>query len=70
MTPARIAQVAQVARVVKSHPARALHDWLDNDGGQFVSVLRELCLESRTVCRVVVRRHLRREFLEALQQVQ
>ena len=39
---ADLPQVGQVPRIVEAHPARALHDGLDDDRGEFVGVLGEL----------------------------
>ena len=66
---ADLPQVNEVARIVKAHPARALHHRLDDDGRQFVGVLGQLRLERRAVAGVVVARHLRSENLGARRSV-
>lgn len=49
VTAADVPQVVQIARVVKTHTARTLHDRLHDHRGQLAGVLRQLRLERRAV---------------------
>jgi hypothetical protein len=63
VTPADLAQITQITRVVKAHAAGALHHRFDDHRGQLVGMPGQLLLERRAVAGVVIAWHLRGEHL-------